>query len=49
MTKREELRQAEIGLTRLRTVQVDMLGELLTEAWLRTSPKSLARTLLEEG
>ena len=33
----------------LRTVQVDLLGELLTEAWLRKSPKSLARTLLGEG
>ena len=33
----------------LRTVQVDLLGELLTEAWLRKSPKSLARTLLDRG
>jgi hypothetical protein len=33
----------------LRTVQVDMLGALLTEAWLCKSPKSLARTLLDEG
>jgi hypothetical protein len=33
----------------LRTVRVDMLGELLTEAWLRKAPKSLARTLLDDG
>ncbi len=33
----------------LRTVRVDLLGELLTEAWLRKSPKSLARTLLDRG
>ena len=33
----------------LRTVRVDMLGGLLTEAWLRKSPKRLARTLLDEA
>jgi hypothetical protein len=33
----------------LRKARIDMLGELLTEAWLRKSPKSLARTFLDEG
>jgi hypothetical protein len=32
----------------LRTVRVELLGELLTEAWLRKAPESLARTLLDE-